>query len=145
MEDLAWNPIYMNTRNWRETIWCNPFLPPSNSLLQCSLRMFSVLKSSFMFMLQSLLVYCKKCFPLYFSCIETTALKLLHVSESLCFGHHQIVTAYTSYYHIIISVLAPLRLKQHMASPHWGHWMGSHVLTSDSGHRRSQWETRLLT
>lgn len=36
MEDLAWNPIYMNTQNWHE-IWCNPFLPRSNSLLQCSL------------------------------------------------------------------------------------------------------------
>lgn len=135
MEDLAWNPIYMNTQKWRETILCNPFLPSSSSLLQHFLWNFPFQNPVSCLCYSNCCLIVSKFFPpLCFSCIETIILMLLHASQSLGFRPYLFVTVYTSC-HIIISGLALLRLKQHMASPHWGHWMCWYVLTSDSGHR----------
>lgn len=122
-----------------ETIWCDSFVPSSSSLLRCFICFLSISKSSFMFMLRLLLVDCRTFFLLYFSCMETIASTLLHASQSLCFRRHRIVWLLTLRVTLLSSlVLAPLRLQQHMSSPHWGHWMCSHVLTSDSGHRHNR-------
>lgn len=60
-------------------------------------ELFPFDKSSSMFMLQLLMLYCETIFLIHFCCIETIAFTYLTASESLCIKHHWIVTAYYSF------------------------------------------------